>query len=253
MIGKIGSGIPLPEEGAPEIEKNKSSASAGRNTDVFEDTSTDSSSNSTAVSISSPAAGHEALRLDSLLRAMSFDHLHGAIQCANDRLQFGTKALDPKAIEQNLSRSFPQATTREKLKMNLISMQVVMGDVTGALQSMITKSEQQNRQFNHQIVDKFDEIREARDKVIRAFAEMKPPRAYAGSNPETSARSQDRQSAYTQFVQMTTQLMSEYQNKERDLVDELNEVRRSVDSLWEAYFGFKEQDSRTTSRVIQER
>jgi hypothetical protein len=95
-----------------------------------------------------------------------------------------------------------------------------------------------------------NQVREARETIIQNFANQEPPHAYAGEDPAGAARSQDKQSKYTQYVQMSTQLMSEFQNTERELVDLLTEGRRNIDTFWESYSGMKESEVRTTRTVI---
>ncbi len=132
---------------------------------------------------------------------------------------------------------------------SLITLLILQGDVVGAMRAQIRTSERQNRKVNRLLLQKLDQVRKARSSVIRDFARTKPPHAYAGKNPATAARAQDRSSRYTQFVQMSTQLMSELQNTERELLDQLEGSRRALNELWEAYAGLREAEFRTTRRV----
>jgi hypothetical protein len=101
------------------------------------------------------------------------------------------------------------------------------------------------------LLEKLDQVQEARTTVIRNFARTKPPQAYAGQNPQTAARAQDRSQRYTQFVQMSTQLMSELQNTERELVDALQTMQRDLDNLWQTYASMRDEEFRTNERIMQ--
>lgn len=195
----------------------------------------------------------ESARIDSLLQDTRFEHLQSAVDCAANRISLGKSALALNGIQQDLVKAFPDATGKEQTQMSLVSLMVMMGDVVGALRAYAQLTDRQSAQFSHQVADKLDAIGEAREKILWNFAQQQPPKAYAGSDPQQAARSQDRQSKYTQFVQMTTQLMNEFQNTERELLDALSEARRNVDSLWESYAGLRDDDSRTTDRILHDR
>jgi hypothetical protein len=59
----------------------------------------------------------------------------------------------------------------------------------------------------------------ATQQAISNFARSKPPRAYAGVNPQSAARSQQISASGAQPVQVNTQTMGELQNTERELID----------------------------------
>jgi hypothetical protein len=150
-------------------------------------------------------------------------------------------------------RSQMRKTEQEmRIKMTSLMFQILMGDVTGAMREMIFESEKQNRMFNRTLVKQLDKVRESKSKILLAMGRKSPPRAHDNTNdPAGAARDQNRQAKYTQWVSVTTQLMSEVQQTERELLDLLSEGRRNIDQLWEAYSGLKEADSRTTRTVIQ--
>ena len=128
-----------------------------------------------------------------------------------------------------------------------------MGDVAGAMRSYTQENEKQNKQMNREIIEKLDKVRDARNQVIQNFTRTKPPKAYAGSDPGQAARAQDQSSKYTQYVQMSTQLMSELQNSERELMDALQTMYRDNEELWESYASIRDEKFRTDERVMTAR
>lgn len=161
------------------------------------------------------------------------------------------KTLDWGAMETDLNNAFPNMGSEQKIKMRLLLLQIQMGDVAGALRSMVNISESRNKEFNRLLLEKLDKISEEKSKILQNFAKQKPPRAYAGSDPQGAVRSQDKSAKYTQWVQVNTQLMSEVQNTERELLDTLSQMRRQEEELWEAYASIKEAEARTTRSVVQ--
>lgn len=156
-----------------------------------------------------------------------------------------------REIEAAVRRRFPSDPPGMRAQTNLLVQLIIMGDIVGAMRSM---SLQQNmRQFSRQIVDKLDAVRRARSTVIRNFARQKPPRAYAGGGPASAARAQDRAARYTQFVQMSTQLMGELQQNERELMDMLDTMNRDLQSFWESYASMRDSEFRTNERVMTTR
>jgi len=154
-------------------------------------------------------------------------------------------------IEEAIRTAFPDASPKERIKIHMILLQIMMGDVIGALRSYAVLMDRDMRQFSRTVLEKLDQVQEARSTVIRNFARTKPPRAYAGQNPQTAARAQDRSQRYTQFVQMSTQLMSELQNTERELVDALQTMQRDLDNLWQTYASMRDEEFRTNERIMQ--
>jgi hypothetical protein len=137
------------------------------------------------------------------------------------------------------------------IKIHMILLQIMMGDIAGAIRSYAVLMERDNRQFTRGIVDKLEKVRDARSRVIRNFANNTPPRAYAGDNPQSAARAQDQAQRFTQFVQLSTQLMGELQNTERELVDALQTSRRDVDNMWQTYAQIRDMEARTTERLLR--
>jgi hypothetical protein len=154
-------------------------------------------------------------------------------------------------IEHATGTAFPDASREEKIKIHMILLQIMMGDIIGALRSYEILADEDMRRYSREILDRIDEAQAARTTVIRNFARTKPPRAYAGQNPQAAARAQDRSARYTQFVQMSTQLMNELQNTERELVDALQTMQRDLEDSWESYAGFRDQEFRTNERLIR--
>jgi hypothetical protein len=163
--------------------------------------------------------------------------------------------MDSQNLQEakNTQRSAKRVAHEQKIKIHMILLQIMMGDIVGALRSYAILMDRDMRQFTRLIVNKLDKVRKARSTVIRNFARTKPPRAYAGNNPSQAARAQDRSSRYTQFVQMSTQLMNELQNTERELVDALQTMHRNLQTFWESYAGFRDQEFRTNERVMTTR
>ncbi|HKY60413.1 MAG TPA: hypothetical protein VJP59_05320 [Gemmatimonadota bacterium] len=154
-------------------------------------------------------------------------------------------------IEAAIHTAFPDASPEERIKIHMILLQILMGDIIGALRSYAVLMDEDMRHLSRQIVQKLDRIQEARSQVIRNFARHKPPRAYAGGDPQSAARAQDKSQRYTQFVQMSTQLMNELQSTERELVDALQTMQRELDNLWQAYASMRDEDFRTNERIMR--
>jgi len=151
------------------------------------------------------------------------------------------------------ARQTVQNDKETKVKMNLILMQIMMGDIVGALRSYAVLRDRDARQFTQTIMDKLDKVRTARTQVIQNFGATTPPQAYAGNDSAEAARAQDRSSKYTQYVQMSTSLMSELQDTEKELMDAETEVTRDNQSFWESYAGFRDQEFKTADRVMSVR
>ncbi|MGH7588890.1 MAG: hypothetical protein ACRELU_09880 [Gemmatimonadota bacterium] len=153
-------------------------------------------------------------------------------------------------IEAAIGAAFPHAPPEEKIRIHMILLQIMMGDVIGALRSHTILADRDMQEFSR-LVAKLDRVQEARSTVIRNFARSKPPRAYAGQNPQSAARAQDRSQRYTQFVQMSTQLMNELQNTERELMDALQTMQRDLDNLWQSYASLRDEQFRTNERIMR--
>lgn len=152
------------------------------------------------------------------------------------------------AMDQN--RNMKKSGKEQMVKMHMILMLIMMGDITGALRAYTALVDRDLRQFTRGVVKKLGLVRKARSRVIRNFANNKPPRAYAGENPQSAARAQDQAQRYTQFVQLSTQLMGELQNTERELVDVLQTLKRDLDNLFQAYSSMRDNEFRTAERVM---
>ncbi|GEM_PF-3072541 len=149
-------------------------------------------------------------------------------------------------------RNLRNAEHQMKVKMRLIMFLILMGDVVGAVRAMVFESERQNRMFNRLLVSQLNKVRESKSKILLAMARKRPPTAHDNTNnPGGAARDQNAQAKYTQWVSVTTQLMSEVQNTERQIMDLMSEGRRTINESWEAYSGMKEAEARTTRTVLQ--
>ncbi len=184
---------------------------------------------------------------ESALAGMPPDQVAWARSFASTRGHRATRA----EIEGAIRATFPDASPKDRIKIHMILLQIMMGDVIGALRSYAVVTDRDMREFSRTMLEKLDQVQEARSTIIRNFARTKPPRAYAGQDPQTAARAQDKSQRYTQFVQMSTQLMSELQNTERELVDALQTMHRDLDNLWQAYASIRNEEVRTNEKVIQ--
>ncbi|HCU25828.1 MAG TPA: hypothetical protein DF383_12490 [Deltaproteobacteria bacterium] len=151
---------------------------------------------------------------------------------------------------KDMARGMKKNEQEAKVKMHMILLQIMMGDIAGALRSYAVLMDRDLRQFTRLLVKKLDGVRKARSMVIRNFARTKPPRAYSGQNPQTAARAQDKSARYTQFVQMSTQLMNELQNTERELTDALQSQFRNAETFWQTVATFRDETFRTNDRVM---
>ncbi len=152
------------------------------------------------------------------------------------------------AVDGN--RQMKKSGKEQMVKMHMILLLIMMGDITGALRAYTALVDRDLRAFTRGVVKKLGLVRKARSRVIRNFANHKPPRAYAGQNPQSAARAQDQAQKYTQFVQLSTQLMGELQNTERELVDVLQTLKRDLDNLYQAYASMRDNEFRTAERVM---
>lgn len=151
------------------------------------------------------------------------------------------------------ARQMRSSGRQEMVKMHMILMLILMGDVTGALRAYTALMDRDFRQFARGVMDKLGKVRQARARVIRNFANERPPRAYAGDNPQSAARAQDQAQRYTQFVQLSTQLMGELQTTERELVDILQTMKRDIDNFWQSYAGMRDAEGRVNERLMTTR
>lgn len=156
-------------------------------------------------------------------------------------------------IQAAVRGEFPNDPPGMRAQTALIVKVILMGDIVGALRALEDRQNRSNRRFSQDLVGQLEQVQSARSTVIRNFARDKPPRAYAGGDPSQAARAQNRGARYTQFVQMSTQLMSELQNTERELVDALQTMQRDMQTLWASYAGFRDEDFRTSERVMTTR
>lgn len=159
--------------------------------------------------------------------------------------------VDRARVEAAIGGAFPDASPEQKIKIHMILLQVMMEDVTGALRSYAVVMDRDLGSISDDLVQTLEEVRRARARVIRNFAHQKPPRAYAGDDPGAAARAQDRAQRYTQFVQLSTQLMGELEASERELVDVLQTMKRDADSFWQAYSSMRDEESGTRARIMR--
>jgi len=151
---------------------------------------------------------------------------------------------------QSMASDAKKSHHKQMIKISKILLLIMMGDVVGALRQYTAMMDRDFRKFSRDIINKLGLVRRARARVIRNFAQNKPPRAYAGSDPNSAARAQDMAQKYTQTVQLSTQLMSELQTSERNLVDYLQTMKRDLDNMWQAYASMRDNEFRTNERLM---
>ena len=172
---------------------------------------------------------------------------------AEERMRHPETALDGSAIDRELALALEGSSPEQRAAARAVLSLILMGDITGALREYARNSDRDMRRFTRSIVNQLEKVRNARARVIRNFARTAPPRSYAGSDPNSAARAQDRGQRYTQFVQLSAQLMSEMQNTERELVDALQTTNRDLDNFWQSYASFRDEAFRTNERVMTTR
>jgi len=119
------------------------------------------------------------------------------------------------------------------------------------VQQLVLQVERQSGMFNRLLVKKLGRVREAKTKVLLSIGRKQPPRAHdSPHSPAGAARDQNVQTRHTQWISVSTQLMSEIQQSERELLDLLQEARRNTNELWEAYANLKEAEARTTRAIM---
>jgi hypothetical protein len=165
----------------------------------------------------------------------------------NQYMQTQQMAQDAQQTQSSAKRQGQE----QMMKLHMILLQILMGDLTGALRSYSVLMDRDMRNFARMVVQKLGKVREARSRVIRNFGSQRPPRAYAGEDPGAAARAQDRSQRYTQFVQLSTQLMNELQNTERELVDALQTIFRDVENFWQGYASMRDEKFRTDNRIMR--
>lgn len=151
---------------------------------------------------------------------------------------------------KDMAREGKKKAHEEKIKINLILMKILMGDIVGALQSWVHLKEKTTQSFARKVVEKLYAIGKARTGVIRKFAMDKPPRSYGGKDTGQAARAQDKAQDYSKRVQFYTQLMNEYQNTDRELSDLLQTVFRDKENDWQSYSSFRDEAFKTSDKVL---
>lgn len=174
---------------------------------------------------------------------MSKEYGSKAWQQEQDNMKMSQDAKD-------MARDVKKHGEEEKIKINQILMKILMGDLVGALQSYAHLKNKSMQTFARKVVEKLYAIGKARTGVVRKFAMDRAPRSYAGKDPGQAARAQDRAQDYTKRVQFYTQLMNEYQNTERELMDTLQTSFRDTENFWQSYSSFRDEKFRTDDKVL---
>ncbi len=138
----------------------------------------------------------------------------------------------------------------QKVKMHMIMLQILMGDIVGAMRSYAILADRDFRAFTRTLVKKLEKIREAKGVVMRDFGRIRQVKPYVGQNAEMQARNTQRQQKTTQLITVTTQLIGEIQNTERECLDALQTMNQWNRQFWESYASLRDSYWRTTDRVI---
>ncbi len=161
----------------------------------------------------------------------------------------GGQMREQVAASRQEIRKMEQQT---RAKMRMILFMILTGDVVGAMRSVVFESERDNRIFNRILLKQLNGIRKAKSKVLMAMGRKKPPTAHDNTNdPAGAARDQNKQATYTQWVTITTNLMQEISQTERELTDEMAEGRRQVNDRWEALKGLADNEDRTNQALLR--
>ncbi len=155
-------------------------------------------------------------------------------------------------LRSDVQASFPKDPEGMRAQTALLASLLKSGELVAAAKK-IAEHQQKTPSTGQTLSVRVESVRLVRSRILHDFATMKPPRAYAGSDPQSAARAQDKSARYTQFVQMSTQLMNELQNTERELMDALQTAQRDMETLWQAYSSMRDESFRTNERVLKMR
>jgi hypothetical protein len=164
-------------------------------------------------------------------------------------LLIGNKAKD----DVYASRQTVRKAERElQVKMRILMLMILMGDVAGAVRYMAFEAERQNRLFNRFLNKQLGKLREGKSKILLALGRKMPPKAHdTTNNPQAAEADRLAQQKYTSWTSVTTQLLSEMQQGEREIGDLLTQGRQHIDRMWETYKSLKEAEARTDRTVSQ--
>lgn len=157
------------------------------------------------------------------------------------------------ALRSDVQASFPKDPEGMRAQTALLASLLRSGELLAAAKRIAEKQKPKTPGVTPTLAARIETLHQTRSRILRDFATSKPPHVYAGNNPQSAARAQDSSARYTQFVQMSTQLMSELQNTERELMDALQGAERDLESFWQAYSSMRDESFRTNERVIKVR
>lgn len=144
-----------------------------------------------------------------------------------------------------------RADVRTAGKPTLLRWLAAAGDLERALRAAVRRTERRNRRGARMLARQQSRVREARSRVLRAMGRPRPPRARRA--PSRALRDRDLQARYTRFVQVSTQLLGELQQTERELWDALQAARRAAQTFWESYGALRDSAYRSNERVMRTR
>jgi len=168
---------------------------------------------------------------------------YGPGQLLYDSL-FGMKKTDDLCAPRGEIRKMEHEL---RVKMRIIMLMILMGDVAGAMRFLLFEAERQNRMFDRLLLKQLNRVREAKSKVLLALGRKPPPKIHDPNDP----KDKDAMARYNQWTTVTSQLMSEIGQGEREIMDFIGEARRQIQEMWEAYSGIKEAEARTARTVYQ--
>src|SRR4030095_15839291 len=139
-----------------------------------------------------------------------------------------------------------------KVKMNKILFLILMGDVAGAVREMIHQEDMFSKIFNRMLVKNLNRSREGKAKVILALGRKSPPMMHPSTGNKQTDEAETRENQqFTQWTTLTSQLLGTMQEQDRELSGIIDEGRRGIKELKEAYKGLKEAETRTNRPVYQ--
>ena len=153
-------------------------------------------------------------------------------------------------LRSDVQSSFPKDPEGMRAQTVLLASLLKSGELLAAAKGIAEKQKSKTPAVTPTLAARIETLHQTRSRILRTFAAQKPPHAYAGNDPQSAARAQDSSARYTQFVQMSTQLMNELQNTERELMDALQAAERDMETFWQAYSSMRDEKFRTNERVM---
>ncbi|MFO1519558.1 MAG: hypothetical protein U1F57_07870 [bacterium] len=142
-----------------------------------------------------------------------------------------------------------KAEQQLKQKMHIVMFQLLMGDVEGAVRQLIAEAERYNTFFNRLLVKQLGRVRDAKGKILLALGRKRPPTS--SGDPAKYDQDKKAQDKYNQWVSLSSQLLGTMNEGEHDLMTLIDDGRKNISDMWDAYKGLKEAEARTDRNVFQ--